>query len=123
MVKLPTIPISSTDWAPYALALGSITCSSGAQLLLKLLMRQHALGIGLLRQPLFYAGFGLFGLSALLWLRVLSRLPLSTAYPLVGLQFVLIAIGSAAWLHERVSWIGIVGLILIVSGIALVAQG
>ncbi|MFS0724774.1 EamA family transporter [Paenibacillus sp. 1P07SE] len=39
--------------------------------------------------PLILLGIGCYGLATLLWLAVLSRLPLSSAYPLQSLAYVI----------------------------------
>ncbi|AUW95522.1 hypothetical protein BXT84_10000 [Sulfobacillus thermotolerans] len=107
---------------PYITAFVSIVLSSLAQVLLKLLMRDHILSFGLLTQPLFYAGFLAYGLSAILWLQVLAKLPLVVAYPLVSLNFVFVAMAGAWVLHERISWHMILGLGLIIGGIVVITS-
>ena len=69
------------------------------------------------------AGLALFGLSAIFWLVTLSRVPLSTAYPVVSLSYVLILAFSALVLHERPTPAVWVGAVLIMCGIALVGLG
>ena len=69
------------------------------------------------------AGLGLFGLSAVFWLVTLSRVPLSTAYPVVSLSYVLILVFSTLVLHERPSPAVWIGAVFIMSGIALVGLG
>ncbi|MCY0878157.1 MAG: EamA family transporter [Firmicutes bacterium] len=110
-------------WAAYLAAALSILLSSTAQILLKLVMRTNTLGVRLLTQPLFYAGFLAYGISALLWLKVLAKLPLVVAYPLVSLNFVFVALGGTLVLHERASWQMVVGLLLIFSGILVITRG
>lgn len=110
-------------WGPYAMAVLSIVLSSTAQIFLKLLMRNQALNFSLLGKPLFYGGFLAYGVSALIWLKVLAKLPLVVAYPLVSLNFVLVAFGAAFFLHERISWQMVLGLALIFSGIIVISRG
>ncbi|HEX2028321.1 MAG TPA: EamA family transporter [Nitriliruptorales bacterium] len=69
------------------------------------------------------AGLGAFGLSAIFWLVTLSRLPLSTAYPVVSLSYVLILAFSVVVLGERPSGLVWAGVILITFGITLVGVG
>jgi drug/metabolite transporter (DMT)-like permease len=114
--------VQGASWIPYMMAFFSIVLSSLAQVLLKLLMRHQALTWRLIWQPLFYAGFLAYGLSAVLWLQVLAKLPLVVAYPLVSLNFGLVTLGGALILHERVSWSMVVGLGLIVGGIFVITQ-
>lgn len=114
--------LQGLTWVPYIMAFFSIVLSSLAQVLLKLLMRHQLLSLRLVTQPLFYAGFLAYGLSAILWLQVLAKLPLVVAYPLVSLNFVFVALGGALVLHERVSWSMAVGLGLIIGGIFVITQ-
>ncbi len=109
-------------WMPYITAFFSIVLSSVAQVLLKLLMRDQVLSFRLITQPLFYAGFLAYGLSAILWLQVLAKLPLVVAYPLVSLNFVFVAMGGAWVLHERISWQMLLGLGLIIGGIFVITS-
>ncbi len=113
---------SLSAWVPYALAFLSIFLSSIAQVSLKLSVRNRAPGLHLLQEPIFYMAFALYGVSALLWLFVLSKLPLVVAYPLVSLNFILVALGGALVLHEHVSWYMLAGLVLIIGGIVLIVR-
>lgn len=110
-------------WGPYVVAVVSIILSSAAQILLKLLMRHRTVSLNLLTHPLFYAGFLAYGLSALLWLKVLAKLPLVVAYPLVSLNFIFVVFGGSVLLHERLSWQMIAGLGLIILGILTISRG
>jgi undecaprenyl phosphate-alpha-L-ara4N flippase subunit ArnF len=69
------------------------------------------------------AGLAAFGLSALFWLVALSRIPLSTAYPVVSLSYVLILGFSTIVLNERPSWMVWIGALLIMGGISMVGLG
>jgi drug/metabolite transporter (DMT)-like permease len=72
------------------------------------------------KEPLLWLGLALFGLSAMFWLVVLSRVDLSIAYPLVGLSYIVV-VGLARFLfHEHVPTLRWMGVSLIALGIALV---
>ena len=66
-------------------------------------------------------GFALYGLGAVAWLGVLSQWDVSKAYPIVGLGFVLtVAIG---WLiGEQITFVRVLGVMLICAGVVLVGQ-
>jgi drug/metabolite transporter (DMT)-like permease len=68
-------------------------------------------------------GLACFGLSAVFWLVTLSRVPLSVAYPVVSLSYVLILVFSVIALHERPRPTVWVGALLIVSGISIIGVG
>lgn len=72
------------------------------------------------KEPLLWTGLTLFGISALFWLIVLSQVPLSVAYPVVGLSYVVIVAFSKLILHENVPLLRWIGVIVVAIGIALV---
>jgi multidrug transporter EmrE-like cation transporter len=74
----------------------------------------------LLMEPLFAAGFVVLFLSALVWFRVITYEPLSTAYPLmIGLIFVMVNIGAVVVFCESMSVGKAIGLAVILLGIAI----
>lgn len=110
-----------------ALAVFCVLLSSAAQLSLKRGMAPppgsdlggtyaHAL-----TSPMVWLGLGLYGLSTLLWLWVLSRLDVSLAYPLVSLGFVVTMAAGVLWLGEPFSWLRVAACTLIVIGVTLLA--
>lgn len=70
-----------------------------------------------------WAGLAIFAVSAVLWLFALSRADLSFAYPFAALGYVIIVIASILFLDEHVQPVTWVGIVLIVAGIVLIAQG
>jgi multidrug transporter EmrE-like cation transporter len=72
------------------------------------------------REPRLWAGLVLFGVSALFWLVVLSRVPLSLAYPFVGVSYVLVVAYSRFILHEHVPAARWLGVFVIAAGIAVI---
>jgi len=73
--------------------------------------------------PAVWLGLVLFGLSALVWLAVLSRASLSFAYPFAALTYVLIVAFDRLALHESVPAVRWGGVALIIAGIFLVSRG
>lgn len=70
-----------------------------------------------------FAGLGAYGLSLLAWLAVLARYPLSYAYPLLGISYVLVYLGATHWsrLMEPMTPMRTAGTLLILVGVALVS--
>lgn len=96
------------------LVLASISLGVTGQVLLKLGAHTPVLApgdlIGNLLRPTTLVALSLYVAATLLWITVLSRAPLSYAYPLLGLNYVLVVLMSAWILHEPVSvhrWIGV----------------
>jgi undecaprenyl phosphate-alpha-L-ara4N flippase subunit ArnE len=72
--------------------------------------------------PAVWLGLFLFGLSAIVWLLVLSRTSLSFAYPFASLTYVLILLADRFLLDQPVPLLRYAGVAFIVVGIVLVAQ-
>jgi drug/metabolite transporter (DMT)-like permease len=66
-------------------------------------------------------GFALYGLGAMSWVMVLTRVDVSQAYPFVGLSS-LFAFALGHFLSEPVSLMRLAGMVLIVGSVILVAQ-
>ena len=116
-----------------ALILLSVVLAAVAQLTLKHGMKQVAADTGVLRfnadslrdvatTPAVWAGLALFGLSAVVWLAVLSRASLSFAYPFASLTYVLILLADRFVLDQEITALRYAGVACIVVGIVLVAQ-
>jgi multidrug transporter EmrE-like cation transporter len=86
------------------------------------LVRAGELGRG----PVLFAALGAFsyGASFVLWLVVLARVPLSVAYPIaVGATVAVSTLFAWGLLREPMSLRLLVGIVLIVVGVALVSTG
>lgn len=116
-----------------AMILVSVGLAAVAQLTLKHGMNQVRarsgvveLSLGSLKAvavtPYVWAGLALFGVSALLWLAVLSRASLSFAYPFAALTYVLILLFDHFALDEPVSALRWGGVAFIVAGIFLISR-
>ncbi|MDE2450524.1 MAG: EamA family transporter, partial [Gammaproteobacteria bacterium] len=76
----------------------------------------------LLAVPWLWVALGCYGLSVVVWLVGLSRVPVSQAYPLLSLGYV-INIGLAWWLLGEVpNMQRVLGIAVIVFGVVLVAK-
>ena len=62
-------------------------------------------------------------LAGVAWMAAMTKLNLSYAYPFMGLTFILVLILSGVCFHEPMNWQKTVGVLLIMSGIALSSQG
>ena len=79
-------------------------------------------GLELLSVPWLWLALGCYGLSVIVWLVGLSRVPVSQAYPLLSMGYV-INVGLAWWLLGEVpNAQRVVGIAVIVFGVVLVAR-
>ena len=64
----------------------------------------------------FLASGILFGGASLLWMYILKHYPLSMAYPLASISYVIALVFAAVFLHETVAWNRWLGVALIMTG-------
>ena len=111
------------------LVLGAVAFSVAGQLFLKSGAQQLAghgrLGflLAAFRDARVLAGLAAWAASTLCWLYVLRVAPLSRAYGLTSLTYVLVLAASVVLFGEQVRRLHVVGTVLIVMGIACLLQG
>jgi multidrug transporter EmrE-like cation transporter len=115
------------------LALLSVALSALSQIALKAGMisppvqaaiatsRSMGIVVAVSQSRLVLAGLFCFGVSALVWLGVLSRVPLSTAYPFVALGIAITTAAGLLLFNEPYSPLKVAGVFLIVCGVVTVA--
>jgi len=108
------------------LLLSAIAFSAAAQLLLKAAAHDFAaLGrvdflLAAFRDIRVISGLAAWVIWTICWLQVLRVLPLSKAYALASLTYVLITVASVYVLGEHVRRLHVGGIILIATGVACV---
>ncbi|SRR5690348_13735861 len=117
------------------LVLSSVLLTAGAQILLKYGMTRPAMKIALADQasplvplqaiatsPAVLMGMACFGLSALVWLFVLAKIPVSTAYPFIAVGIIITVVGGRFLFAEPVSLLKLFGIALVVVGVVCVGS-
>lgn len=72
--------------------------------------------------PWIIAGTATYVGSMIVWLMVLSRLPVSIAYPMSSLGYITSAIAAYFLLGDNLTPVRIVGIVIIIFGVFLVAR-
>jgi drug/metabolite transporter (DMT)-like permease len=114
----------------FSLILLSVLLTAGGQLFFKQGMahinQSHGkapliqqIAYGLLNGSVM-AGFVLFGAGAILWLGVLAKEEVSYAYPISSLGYIVVLLGSYFLFQETISWARIIGILLIILGVAFI---
>jgi multidrug transporter EmrE-like cation transporter len=70
----------------------------------------------------FWTGMLCYAASICVWLGALSKAPVSTAYPMLSLGYVVVAFASVLWLGEALSGSKVLGIALICAGVVLVSR-
>jgi multidrug transporter EmrE-like cation transporter len=122
------------SWITWALILTGVGLNAAAQLLLKVATRPLAhfsqfstatlsgSVVILCKSPPFWAGMVCYAASVCVWLAALSKAPVSTAYPMLSLGYVVVAAVSVMWLGESMSPAKVLGIALICAGVVLVSR-
>ena len=128
------IKMDSAFWGTFALLMVAMCLTVVGETLLKKGMTDHGelnvsvdtlvpTAVKLFTNPFVLGGFAFVFSGALFWLAVLSRWPLSLAYPLLSISYI-IGIASAVFIiKEKVTWIQLVGVVVIILGVFLVSRG
>ena len=64
----------------------------------------------------------MFGGASLLWMYILKHWPLSMAYPMVSMSYVIAMVMAVVFLHESIVWTRWLGVGLIMLGCVMVAK-
>ncbi|MEH2307982.1 EamA family transporter [Nostoc sp.] len=78
--------------------------------------------LNLLLSRYFWIWFICYTFMTVLWLYVLRTIPLSQAFPVLGLMYALIPIASHYLLKERVAFSQWLGISIIIAGVVLVVN-
>ena len=70
----------------------------------------------------FWTGMLCYAISVCVWVAALSKAPVSTAYPMLSLGYVIVAAVSVAWLGETLTPAKVLGIALICAGVVLVSR-
>lgn len=76
----------------------------------------------ILRNLPVMCGIVSYGVSFLLWIKVLSKVELSYAYPMVSMGYILIMFFSYFIFKENISFTRLLGVVFIIIGVILVAR-
>ena len=117
----------------FSLLLAGVLLNAGAQLLLKAgtnrvgefaftLDNVAPIGARLIANPPILAGLGCYVVSVVVWILALSRVPVSVAYPMLSLGYVVYAFAAWMLFGESLAMQKLVGIGFIIVGVFLVAR-
>ena len=118
----------------WILILSGVGLNAAAQLVLKVATRPlaqftqfnvatlSASIVLLAKSPPFWVGMACYGASLCVWLAALAKAPVSIAYPMLSLGYVVVAAASVLWLGETLSPGKVFGIALICAGVVLVSR-
>ncbi len=72
--------------------------------------------------PFILIGLCCYVISVMVWLLVLSRVPVSFAYPLLSIGYIVTAVAGVILLNETLTLTRVLGIIVIIAGVYLVTR-
>jgi multidrug transporter EmrE-like cation transporter len=117
----------------FALVLTGVLLNASAQLLLKAgtnavghfefhLDNIIPIGMKIAFQPYIMSGMVCYAISLVVWIMALSRAPVSVAYPMLSIGYVINAVIAYYWLGEPLAMQKMLGIGIIIIGVVLVAK-
>ena len=117
----------------FSLLLTGVLLNAGAQLLLKAGTNRIGefafsvenivpIGMRVATSPPILAGLACYGVSVVVWILALSRVPVSVAYPLLSIGYIVNAVAAWYLFGESLGAQKLVGIAFIVAGVWLVAR-
>lgn len=106
----------------FSFILAGVLLNAAAQLLLKAGTNAVPLGLRLAIEPHVLGGLACYVVSVVVWVVALSRVPVSIAYPMLSIGYVVNAIAARYLLGEALTPMRLVGIGVIVLGVFLVAR-
>ena len=70
--------------------------------------------------PFVFMGFASIFAGSVFWLAVISRVPLSYAYPMLSTSYIMVLLASWLFLGEYITGVRILGVLVIMFGVSLV---
>ncbi|WP_293961435.1 EamA family transporter [uncultured Fusobacterium sp.] len=107
----------------FLLILNSFLTSTGQLLLKKSAMTTH--GIGIVEKILnlyFLSGLAFYGISTLLWIKILEYIDVSIAYPVMALSYIIVMLGAYFIFGEQISFFKVLGIIFILIGVFFITK-
>jgi len=81
-----------------------------------------SLGMQVFANPWVITSLLCYGISVLIWMLVLAKIPVSIAYPMISLGYIFNAIAAHYWLNEDMNFLRIAGIIIILIGVVLISR-
>jgi multidrug transporter EmrE-like cation transporter len=106
----------------FSLVLVGVLLNAAGQLLLKAGTNAMPFGLQLALEPHILGGLACYVVSVVFWIAALSRVPVSIAYPMLSIGYVVNAIAAHYLLGEVVSPMRMGGIAVIILGVFIVAR-
>jgi len=106
----------------FSFILAGVLLNAGAQLLLKAGTNARPLGLELAIEPHLMGGPACYVVSVVLWVVALSKVPVSIAYPMLSIGYIVNAVAAHYLFGETLSTLRLAGIGVIIIGVFLVAR-
>lgn len=76
--------------------------------------------IRVMLSPYIISGLFLYGMATVLWLFILTKVPLSVAYPIQSIAYIIAVFGAYFFFQEEITIWKVIGVILIMAGVSFI---
>lgn len=118
LIIMIALPISIGVLGQILLKMGTIQLGS-----ISLISNSIGHYLRIFLNPFIFSGLSAYFISAVFWIYLLSRVPLSFAYPMLSTSYIIITIFSIFIFKEQVSLINWLGIFIIIIGVIFVTHG
>ena len=109
----------------YVYLLSSVLLGAAGQILFKygIMRNSHSTILMYMLDIYMVLGMICYGMSLLIWMKVLKTLDVSTAYPSVSIGYIIVAVAGRLLFGEHITLFKVVGIVLISLGVIFVNSG
>jgi drug/metabolite transporter (DMT)-like permease len=116
--------MSAMSLRDLALILFTVASLAAGQICFKLASPAFAVfSLRSLFAPIFIIALVIYAVATVMWVIALSRVPLTVAYPLVALSYLIVPLLARAFLGEPLTWQTFAGAAVIIAGILISISG
>jgi drug/metabolite transporter (DMT)-like permease len=69
-----------------------------------------------------FTGLAIYFFFGIAWLKILSDVPVSYAFPFLAISYIVIILGSYWFLHETITPLKIIAIVLIIAGVVCLSR-
>lgn len=105
-------------------AAAQIFLKKGSSVLAEISLQENLIGsfVKIISDWYILGGLACYGFSVAVWIFALSRVDVSTAYPMLSIGFIVSVLAAYIFLGESLSLLKIVGIIFITLGVLIISK-
>jgi multidrug transporter EmrE-like cation transporter len=105
-------------------AAAQIFLKKGSSVLTEISLKENLFGsiLRIISDGYIWGGLACYGFSVAVWIYALSRVDVSTAYPMLSIGFIVSVLAAYIFLGESLSLLKIAGIVFITIGVLIISK-